>query len=343
MGATRHPAHEHQHEDDEDHEQRRAHVGLERSPARRPGPVVTSSGRMTLRQSPTRSTRRASRSAAKRRRPSLASSDGWMRNDSVPSHRVEPPAAMPTPGIEHEDEQHERAAQQGQHRLAPAVVVGQRRADQHGRPDGHPDELALEEDPRAAVAAQGLDRRGRQHHHQPDRAQHGDDGGQQHPAAVLGRRLDRSAGRPGRPSPSVERVDVFVGIGAPPAGRGRQRRSRRPARRRSGTSRTRRSRATAARRRPGGRPRRLRPPRRPWTRPGGRARGRRTRRPPRAPPRRWRRRPAHGRPTSASSPRSRPLLRPPAMSTTDSKPRTAATAAWGLVALESSYQRTPSA
>ena len=40
--------------------------------------------------------------------------------------------------------------------------------------------------------------------------------------------------------------------------------------------------------------------------------------------------------------RSTPLFRPPAMSTTDSKPATAALVAWGVVAFESSYQRTPS-
>ena len=46
---------------------------------------------------------------------------------------------------------------------------------------------------------------------------------------------------------------------------------------------------------------------------------------------------------SASAPRSRPLFRPPAMSTTESNAGTAATVAWGAVAFESSYQRTPSA
>ena len=42
-----------------------------------------------------------------------------------------------------------------------------------------------------------------------------------------------------------------------------------------------------------------------------------------------------------STPRSRPLLRPPATSTTESKPARAARAAWGLVAFESSTKVTP--
>ena len=46
---------------------------------------------------------------------------------------------------------------------------------------------------------------------------------------------------------------------------------------------------------------------------------------------------------SASGARSMPLLRPPAMSTTESKPDTAASVACGAVALESSYQLMPSA
>ena len=50
-----------------------------------------------------------------------------------------------------------------------------------------------------------------------------------------------------------------------------------------------------------------------------------------------------GRWRDASGARSRPLLRPPAMSTTESKPARAASVAWGAVAFESSYQRTPPA
>ncbi len=51
----------------------------------------------------------------------------------------------------------------------------------------------------------------------------------------------------------------------------------------------------------------------------------------------------HRRDRAARPARSRPLLRPPAISTTESKPARAARVAWGAVALESSYQRTPSA
>ena len=75
-------------------------------------------------------------------------------------------------------------------------------------------------------------------------------------------------------------------------------------------------------------------------RPGAR---RRTRRRPRRRPRRWRRPRGCGARPRPSTERSRPLLRPPAMSTTESKPPTAASVAWGAVAFESSYHRTPPA
>ena len=76
--------------------------------------------------------------------------------------------------------------------------------------------------------------------------------------------------------------------------------------------------------------------------PGGRAPGRRMPSPPRRrtlppPPR-----PARGGRVPARSDRSRPLLRPPAISTTEREaPHSGCTAA-GVVALESSYQETPS-
>ena len=62
---------------------------------------------------------------------------------------------------------------------------------------------------------------------------------------------------------------------------------------------------------------------------------------PRRRPRRWRPRPAPAGRWRASAPRSRPLLRPPAISTTEENPATAASTDAGVVALESSYQRTP--
>ena len=125
-------------------------------------------------------------------------------------------------------------------------------------------------------------------------------------------------------------------------GGGRGGRSRRPARRRTSTSRRTRSPGTARRR--------------PRAAPTAAARSTasaieaasctaatisRRRRPRRRRPRRWPRRRGR-RPPSPSRPwRSRPLLRPPAISTTEAKAPTAAAVAWGVVALESSYQRTP--
>ena len=60
-------------------------------------------------------------------------------------------------------------------------------------------------------------------------------------------------------------------------------------------------------------------------------------------PRRWRRRRGSAPASAAIGARSRPLLRPPAMRTTWSKPSIAAAAACGVVAFESLNQATPSA
>ena len=60
-------------------------------------------------------------------------------------------------------------------------------------------------------------------------------------------------------------------------------------------------------------------------------------------PRRTRRRRARASPRAASTPRSSPLFRPPASSTTESNDATARSVASGFVAFESSYQLTPPA
>jgi len=144
---------------------------------------TTRTGRRALRTSPVRSSRRASRSAMKRMRASLASSEGWTRKLPKPSHRLRAAHADPDVGQQH-GKQEEHHHPDGRHCQPPPDVV----VDAHGHghdagPQGDPQQLLLEEDPRRAVVGQGLDRRGRQHHHQPDHHQ-GDGDGQDHQEAA---------------------------------------------------------------------------------------------------------------------------------------------------------------
>ena len=239
----------------------------------------------------------------------------------------------------------------------PLPVVDPRRQQERSQADDRPEQLPVEEVPRRAVVGERGDRRRGEDHDETDDVEDGDRRAQHH----VGRRArqllaplepgDHRSADAGERIPDVAQA-VRAGRGvkrwssrrrllhAPahaPRGRSRRRGPRNRRRRRT----TRRP-VTTTRRRPHARcaglprPRRacrplLRRPRPcPRTRPRPRARLRRTR------PRR-----AGATTSAASTDRSRPLLRPPASSTTESNDATARRVASGFVAFESSYHSTP--
>ena len=65
------------------------------SPARKNTMVM---GRTVLAHCLVRPARRARRSAPKTTRASFISSDGWIRNEPVPTQRLDPSTSTPTPG-----------------------------------------------------------------------------------------------------------------------------------------------------------------------------------------------------------------------------------------------------
>ena len=104
---------------------------------------------------------------------SFAISLGCTLSGPTPSQRREPSTMMPTPGIEHDDEaERTRRPSSARRDAAPVVVVERRRGDERGEPADRPDELAVEEVPRRAVVGERGDRRRREDHHEADDVEH---------------------------------------------------------------------------------------------------------------------------------------------------------------------------
>ena len=271
-------------------------------------------------------------------------------------------------GDQHQEQQTQRADEDGLRQGAPAPVVEPHGARHGEHCGGEPHQLLGEELPCRAVVAQGVDRRRRQHHHQADHVEHQHDGEQHDERAGQGLRPPkrlllllrrpllvsdsvprRAQGRPPRRGcrerglPFGDQGVGRVGVAHDTA---RSRTARTKSSPRSAYEEYQSNEAqpgdssTAS---PGTRGRRRRRRRRPSTRPSAPGAAPRTRPPPPRRRRRWPRPPSPRRRPRGSAPRSRPLFRPPAISTTESNPASAATTDAGVVALESSYQRTPPA
>src|SRR6266511_34922 len=257
--------------------------------------------------------------------------------------RLEPPDAdpepaprsghmTPDPGYEHEDEEPARDHEERAHPAAPAPVVDAQgdREPQHAQE--RPDQLALEEVPRRAVAREREHRRSGQDHHDTDDIQDADRREQQD--KVGGRRAARrqpralQCRRDGH-GPTSTRSRTSLAKSAPRAAY-ESYQSKEAHAGESNTVSPRRAYAAAVRTAS-----RIEVATVSGTVPAkacaisvaaspiatiARNRGASTR----------------------SAERSRPLFRPPAISTTSSRPRTAASVAWTLVAFESSTYRTPS-
>ena len=226
-----------------------------------------------------------------------------------------------------------------------------RNATQQGdRTDAQPQELALELVPRRAVLVERGDRRRRQHHEQPEQVEDDDDReqprvsdraddgrrwclGRRHPAGTGPTVASAARGRPawsrhrsgGRFRRTASANDLApLGVGTEPVERGTRRREKddiaRSGHRRRGLDHV---------GHPGAAP------------PAPRRRSSEHRRPPSSAASPIATTARTGGTVPARTSRSSPLLRPPAISTTESNPATAATVAWAVVAFESSNQRTP--
>ena len=338
-------------EGDEGQHQGRPHVGLLEHERRPTPPAGRAAGPPRRSASSSRSARRASRSAAKTAMASFMSSEGWMRSGPKPIHRLEPPGDDADPGHEHGHQQapassseqhdaqpappvvaHRGSCRRRRWRRAPSTAPGARRSSTPTR------STAATCRPRRTAPSRGRCRTGCD-----DQAR----------ARRCASRSGRGVGAERRPVGAGAGVPLDhpqMAAGGSPSRRGARRRRRRWRRRSRGRSvgRGRRSRARARTQRAKSSPRsrvgrvpverRARrrqhhgvagpghgrgPARRPSAIDGAshhRAPARRRRPSPRRPPRRWPPRPAGRRPPSASTERSRPLLRPPAMSTAERKP-----------------------